>query len=63
MDLVSRERWVEYSKAKDELFAYTATKQAPWYVVESEDKRKAQLNCIRHLLSLVPYREEELPQI
>ncbi len=63
MDLVSRERWVEYSKAKDEMFAYTDTKQAPWYVVESDDKRKAQLNCIRHLLSLVPYREEELPQI
>ncbi len=63
MDLVSRDRWVEYSKAKDEMFAYTDTKQAPWYVVESDDKRKAQLNCIRHLLSLVPYREEELPQI
>ncbi len=59
MDLVSRERWVEYSKAKDEMFSYTDTKQAPWYVVESDDKRRAQLNCIRHLLSLIEYREEE----
>jgi polyphosphate kinase len=59
MDLVSRERWVEYSKAKDEMFAYTDTKQAPWYVVESDDKRRAHLNCIRHLLSLIDYQEEE----
>lgn len=63
MDLVSRERWVEYSKAKDEMFAYTDTKQAPWYVVESDDKRRAQLNCIRHMLSLFAYREEEFPVI
>jgi polyphosphate kinase len=59
MDLVSRDRWVEYSKAKDEMFAYTDTKQAPWYVVESDDKRRAHLNCIRHLLSLIEYKEEE----
>jgi polyphosphate kinase 2 len=59
MDLVSREKWVEYSKAKDEMFAYTDTKQAPWYVVESDDKRRAHLNCIRHLLSLIEYKEEE----
>ncbi len=63
MDLVSRERWVEYSKAKDEMFSYTDTKQAPWYVVESDDKRRAQLNCIRHLLSLIEYKEEELPKV
>jgi polyphosphate kinase len=59
MDMVSREKWVEYSKAKDEMFAYTDTKQAPWYVVESDDKRRAHLNCIRHLLSLIEYKEEE----
>ncbi|MFO7934493.1 MAG: polyphosphate kinase 2 [Bacteroidales bacterium] len=57
MDLESRSRWVEYSKAKDEMFAYTDTKTSPWYVVNSDDKRKARLNCIHHLLSLIPYRE------
>jgi polyphosphate kinase 2 len=61
MDLVSRDKWVEYSKAKDEMFAYTDTKQAPWYVVESDDKRLAQLNCIRHLLSLIDYKTEVEP--
>lgn len=61
MDVISREKWVEYSKAKDEMFAYTDTKQTPWHVVESDDKRRAQLNCIRHLLSLIPYRDVELP--
>ncbi len=57
MDLQSRERWVEYSKAKDAMFAYTDIKQAPWYVVDADDKRRARLNCISHLLSLIPYRE------
>ncbi len=57
MDLESRTRWVEYSKAKDEMFAYTDTKIAPWYVVNSDDKRRARLNCIHHLLSLIPYKE------
>lgn len=61
MDMVSRDKWVEYSKAKDEMFAYTDTKQAPWYVVESDDKRLAQLNCIRHLLSLIDYKTEVEP--
>jgi len=56
MDLEARARWVEYSRAKDEMFAYTDTKQAPWYVVEADDKRRARLNCIHHLLSVVPYR-------
>jgi polyphosphate kinase 2 len=55
MDLESRARWVEYSKAKDAMFAYTDTKHSPWYVVEADDKRCARLNCIRHLLSLIPY--------
>ncbi|NOZ73114.1 MAG: polyphosphate kinase 2 [Chloroflexi bacterium] len=57
MDLKSRARWVEYSKAKDEMFAYTDIKQAPWYVVHSDDKRRARLNCISHLLSLIPYED------
>ncbi|HKK80609.1 MAG TPA: hypothetical protein VJ909_00080, partial [Prolixibacteraceae bacterium] len=55
MDVVSRMKWVEYSKAKDEMFSYTDTKQSPWYVVDSDDKKKARLNCISHLLSLIPY--------
>jgi polyphosphate kinase 2 len=57
MDLESRTRWVEYSMAKDEMFKYTDTKQAPWYVVNSDDKRRARLNCISHLLSLIPYED------
>ena len=52
----SRARWVEYSRAKDEMFRYTDIKQAPWYVVEADDKRRARLNCIAHLLSLVDLR-------
>ncbi len=63
MDIVSREKWVEYSKAKDEMFSYTDTKQTPWFVVESDDKKKAQLNCIRHLLSMIPYQDVELPKL
>jgi polyphosphate kinase 2 (PPK2 family) len=57
MDLQSRSRWVEYSKAKDDMFASTDIKQAPWYVVNSDDKRRARLNCISHLLSLIPYED------
>ena len=57
MDLNSRARWVEYSKAKDEMFAHTDIKQAPWYVVNADNKKCASLNCIRHLLSLVPYKD------
>jgi len=57
MDLESRRRWVEYSIAKDEMFAYTDIKQAPWYVVEADDKRRARLNCISHLLSVIPYED------
>ncbi len=57
MDLQSRARWVEYSKAKDDMFASTDIKQAPWYVVNSDDKRRARLNCISHLLSLIPYED------
>jgi polyphosphate kinase len=57
MDLKSRELWVDFSIAKDEMFAHTDTKQAPWYVVEADDKRRARLNCISHLLTQVPYQE------
>jgi polyphosphate kinase 2 len=57
MDLESRVRWLDYSRAKDAMFAHTDTKQSPWYVVESDDKRRARLNCIAHLLSQVPYED------
>jgi len=55
MDLTARTKWVDYSRAKDETFAYTDTKQNPWWVVNSDDKKRARLNCISHLLSQVPY--------
>ena len=57
MDLESLKRWAEYSKAKDEMFNYTDIKQAPWYVVEADDKKRARLNCISHLLSLFDYKD------
>ncbi|MDH3234567.1 MAG: polyphosphate kinase 2 [Alphaproteobacteria bacterium] len=57
MDLESRSRWVEYSRAKDEMFAHTDIKQAPWYVVEADEKKRARLNCIRHLLELIPHED------
>ncbi len=57
MDLEARNRWVEYSKAKDEMFRYTDIKQAPWYVVNAEIKRHARLNCIHHLLSKIKYED------
>lgn len=55
MDLESRDRWVEFSRAKDAMFAHTNIPEAPWFTVEADDKRRARLNCIRHLLSKVPY--------
>ena len=55
MDLESRNRWVEYSMAKDEMFAHTDIKQAPWYVVMADSKKRARLNCISHLLSMIDY--------
>ena len=57
MDLESRTRWVEYSRAKDAMFMYTDTEKAPWYVVDANIKRHARLNCIHHLLSLFPYED------
>lgn len=63
MDLESRTKWVEYSKAKDQMFSYTDIKQAPWYVVESDNKKHARINCISHLLSLIPYDDFEPEEI
>ncbi len=57
MDLESRSKWVEYSKAKDQMFATTDIKQAPWYVVNADSKKRARLNCIHHLLSMIPYKD------
>ena len=57
MDVESRNRWVEYSKAKDDMFAHTDTKQAPWSVVNSDVKKHARLNCIKHLLDTIPYKD------
>ncbi|MEQ8666097.1 MAG: polyphosphate kinase 2 [Rhodospirillales bacterium] len=57
MDLETRNRWIEYSKAKDEMFVHTDIKQAPWFVVNSDVKKRARLNCISHLLSMIPYKD------
>ena len=57
MDLPSRTRWYEYSRARDQMLEATDTKVAPWHIVRSDDKKKARLNCISHLLSLIPYRQ------
>src|SRR4051794_41272279 len=57
LDLESRLRWAEYSRAKDEMFVHTDIPEAPWYVVEGDEKRHARLNCIAHLLSIVPYED------
>ena len=59
MDLEARRRWVDYAEAKDDMFAYTDTRESPWYVVEADDKRTMRLNLISHLLSLIPY--EDMP--
>jgi polyphosphate kinase 2 len=57
MDLASYGKWDDYTRARDEMFAATDTEHAPWFVVRSDDKRRARLNCIRHLLASVPYRD------
>lgn len=67
MDVESMQRFTEYSKAKDEMFAYTDTKLSPWFMVNADNKKKARLNCISHLLSMIPYQnlpveEIELPE-
>ena len=63
MDLESRAKWVEYSRAKDEMFKYTDTKQCPWWVVNSDDKKRSRLNTIHHLLSMVPYEDLTPPEM
>ncbi len=63
MDLKSRDKWEEYSRAKDEMFHYTDTLISPWFVVNADSKKKAQLNCIAHLLSKIPYKYKPEPPI
>lgn len=63
MDLESRSRWLEYSKAKDDMFAYTDTKQVPWFVVNSDNKKKARLNCISHVLSQIPHEKMDIKPV
>ncbi len=59
MDLEARSRWVDYSKAKDVMFHYTDTDVSPWYVIESDIKRNARINCMTHLLSMIPFEDLE----
>ncbi|MGH7679260.1 MAG: polyphosphate kinase 2 [Gemmatimonadaceae bacterium] len=63
MDVEARARWVEYSRAKDDMFEYADHKNARWWVVDADDKRRARLNCIHHLLSQVPYKSVRYPKI
>ncbi|CUU60146.1 polyphosphate kinase 2, PA0141 family [Parafrankia irregularis] len=63
LDLQARAHWVDYAEAKDEMFAYTDIRQAPWYVVDADDKRSARLNLISHLLSMVPYEPVHHPEV
>ena len=62
-DMTSRTNWVDYSRAKDEMFIHTDTQDAPWFVVEADDKRSARINCIAHLLTRIPYVEEPRERI
>ena len=57
MDIESRKHWVEYSQAKDEMFTHTDRTHAPWFVVNADNKKKARLNCIAHLLRQIPYKD------
>jgi polyphosphate kinase 2 len=57
MDLEARRRWFDYAKAKDNMFLHTDVPDSPWWVVDADDKRRARLNCIHHLLSVIPYEE------
>ena len=63
MDIQSRGKWMEFSKAKDEMFKHTDIKQSPWYTVEADDKRRARLNCIAHILSMVSYEDATPPPL
>jgi len=62
-DLYSRTRWVDYSRAKDEMFVHTDIPEAPWFVVPADDKRRARINCMAHLLSQIPYVPKKLERI
>jgi polyphosphate kinase 2 (PPK2 family) len=63
MDLPSRERWFQYSRARDAMLAATDTEAAPWYIVPSDDKKAARLNCISQLLALIPHEKVPRPKI
>jgi polyphosphate kinase len=63
MDLESHRRWYDYSRARDAMLLATDTPFAPWYIVNADDKKRARLNCISHLLSLIPYEDVKLPQV
>jgi polyphosphate kinase 2 len=63
MDLPSRERWYQYSRARDAMFKATDTRFAPWYIVRSDDKRRARLNCIAHLLKMIPHKKVERAKV
>jgi polyphosphate kinase 2 len=63
MDLESHRRWYDFSRARDEMLAATDTPMAPWYIVDADDKRRARLNCIAHLLSLIPYKDVKREKI
>jgi polyphosphate kinase 2 len=63
MDLKSREKWMDYSKAKDEMMIFTDIHEAPWYVIDGDDKKKARLNCIQHLLNQIPYKDLTPPPL
>ena len=63
MDTESYKRWYEYSRARDAMLTATDTEYAPWYIVHSDDKKRARLNCISHLLSLIPYKEPQLEEV
>jgi len=63
MDLPSREKWYEYSRARDAMFKATDTRHAPWYIVRSDDKKRARLNCIAHLLEQIPHKKIKHPKV
>jgi polyphosphate kinase 2 (PPK2 family) len=63
MDLPSRTKWFEYSRARDKMLEATDTKWAPWHILRSDDKKRARLNCISHLLKLIPHKKLERPKI
>jgi polyphosphate kinase 2 (PPK2 family) len=59
MDLPSRSKWFEYSRARDRMLEATDTKDAPWHILRSDDKKRVRLNCIRHILEWIPYESSK----